>query len=167
LANTVNAPQQVTAFGYNFGVAQFINGVILAGVSDTSQELADKMASTYSTTALGLAAGVVVPRANLAEQTRENFLIAQVNWGPLYTLITPNLLYATTAIVVGLLALYIHVKSPDVRIARIWLTIWGIVVHGFERSNKQPVQNINDLFNEFKTPTGVYEIGNWNEEKLD
>ena len=128
LSNIINGPQQNNN---TFGIPQYVNGATLSAFSNTSQELADKMALVYSQTALGLAAGVLSPRQNLEEQTRQTLLIARVPYAPFYTLLILNLLYVVTGVVFGFLAIRAN-GFEKVRDIKAGLSIWGLLEHGFD-----------------------------------
>ena len=87
------------------GLTQLVNGAIVAGFSNTSQDLADKLALVYSQTALGFAVGSFIPRANIEEQTRESLLVARVPVAALYSLIILDLIYAAVGVVMAIFAL--------------------------------------------------------------
>ena len=79
LANIVNGPQQNNN---TFGIPQYVNGAILAAFSNTSQDLADKMALVYSQTALGLGSGSILSTAELGGTNQEVLLVARVPYAP-------------------------------------------------------------------------------------
>jgi hypothetical protein len=145
MANIINGPQQKNT---TFGLNQFVNGAVLATFSRTADELAQKMAQVYSQTALGLAAGVFSSRANLEEQTRQEFLVARVPLAPFYTLIAFNLVYAIVGGVVAVIALR-ATGGEGVLEARAGLSVWGIVAHGFEVFDEtRKIRKVEDLFEE-------------------
>ena len=130
------------------GQAQLTNGATLAGFSNTSEELAIKIALVYSQTALGFAAGVLSPRGNLEEQSREEFLVARVPFAPFYTLVILNLVYVVVGVFLACLALCANAKR-GVRATQVRLSIWGIVAYGFEKQSvKRSFNGQKDLFEE-------------------
>ena len=56
MAKVINAPQQSNPY---FGYSYYVSGTLVSVFSNTSQEVADKMATVYSRTTLGLAAGAL------------------------------------------------------------------------------------------------------------
>jgi hypothetical protein len=130
LAGIINGPQQDN---YTFGSTQYVNGAILAAFSNTSQELADRLALVYSQTTLGLASGVLSPRENLLEQARNPLLVSRVPKAPLFTLVSLNLLYGFGGIVLASIALYENGK-PGVTEMKRNLSIWGILEYSFMKN---------------------------------
>jgi hypothetical protein len=129
VANIINGPQQNNL---TFGVSQYLNGAILASLSNTSQILADKMALVYSQTALGLAAGTFSPRNNLEEQHRDTILATRVPVAPFYAIIALDLCYAVTVALLAFLALRAN-GLDGVREVQAQLSIGGLIQHGFQR----------------------------------
>ena len=150
LANIVNAPQREVTGSNRFGIAHFVNGAIVAGFSNTSQALADRLGLVYSQTALGLAAGAFSVRLNLEEQTRQSLLVTKLQYAPLYTLIALNIIYATFGIGLAVAGICASLKREGLREAQVWLSFWGIGAYGFEEPNTRKVQGFEDLFHECK-----------------
>jgi hypothetical protein len=147
LANIINSPQMNVA---GFGIAQFLNGAIVAGFSNTTQNLADKLALVYSQTALGLAAGVFAPEINIGERSRTGFLVARVPFAPLYTLVFLNIIYLVGGIAGGLVARNASIRSQEVRETQVRLSVWGLGAHGFEKQDGRKIDTVEDLFEEGK-----------------
>jgi len=115
--------------------------------SNTSQELADKIAATYSQTALALGAQSVLRRPALAVQERETFLVSRVQAAPLYTLVAANLLFVLFGIVLTCIA--IITSGEDVREVQARLSIVGLVADRFEaHRGRNGVENLDDYFEE-------------------
>ena len=115
--------------------------------SDTSQELADKVAATYSQTALALGAQSVLRRPVIAVQERQSFLVSRVQAAPLYTLVAANLLFVLFGIVLAGIA--IRTSGGDVREVQARLSIVGLVADRFEAyRGRDGIENMDDYFEE-------------------
>jgi hypothetical protein len=115
--------------------------------SDTSQELADKVAATYSRTVLALGAQSVLRRPVIAVQERQSFLVSRVQAAPLYTLVAANLLFVLFGIVLAGIA--IRTSGGDVREVQARLSIVGLVADRFEaHRGRDGVENMDDYFEE-------------------
>jgi hypothetical protein len=77
----------------------------LAAFSNTAQEMADKIALSYSRTALAIGAQAVAPKPALAAQEREEFLVSKVPPAPLFTLVVANLLFVVLGVALTAVAL--------------------------------------------------------------
>jgi hypothetical protein len=72
--------------------------------SNTSQQLANSFADSFSTTGLSMLVGATQPSTNLAEQRRETKLVTRLPKAPFFTLIILNLLYAVVGIILTAVA---------------------------------------------------------------
>ena len=115
--------------------------------SNTSQELADKIAIAYSRTALGIGAQVVRRAPALAAQERQSFLVARVQAAPLFTLVVANLLFVVFGTV--LTGIAIKASKGDVREVQARLSIVGLVADRFEaQRGRDGVEELVDYFEE-------------------
>jgi hypothetical protein len=150
IAAVVNGPQQRNL---TFGLTNYFTGAILSTFSSSAQEVADKMALVYGQTALGIAAGVFVKVQNLEEQTRQQTIVAQIPYSPLYTLVAINLLCAAIGVIITITAL----RNKHVGGVSSLLTVWGVVAHAFEpktKPNGVKIQKVEDLFQETREGGG-------------
>jgi hypothetical protein len=132
-AGTLNSLFQ----GSSIGVNQLTNGASLAGFSNSSQVVADKMALVYSQTNLGYASGVFTSRRNEREWTRETVLLARVPFAPFYTLVLLNVLYALIALILTVVAVRINAHEQDVNNVRQCLSTEGLVAFAFGEENQK------------------------------
>lgn len=126
LSRIINVPQHEN---FTFGTSYFELGAVTAIFSDTAQEVADKMALTYSRTALGMTAGVFVAEDNLLEETWQNVLVAKIPFAPFYVLLTANLLI----VCVGILLLLVALRGRKLGMIVSMISISGVVAYGFEK----------------------------------
>ena len=124
LSGIINIPQHQN---FTFATNYYAIGAISAVLSNTSQEVADKMALTYSQTALGTAAGVFVGSNNLVEESWSTFLAAKIPFAPLAALIAANLSFVCAGLVLAVFAI------PNRRLETVasLFTVPGVVAHGF------------------------------------
>ena len=101
---------------YTFGLNQLENGTTISVLGNNSQDIADYLALVYSQTAMGLAAGVFSGRANFEEQTRQQISVSRVPFGPFYTLVALNLLYAAAGGVITVIAIRANMTAGVKRI---------------------------------------------------
>jgi hypothetical protein len=119
----------------------------LALFSNTSQELADKIALAYSRTALGIGAQVVMRSPALAVQERRTFLVSRVPAAPLFTLVIANLLFVVFGAI--LTGIAIGASKGDVREVQARLSIVGLVADRFEaQRGRDGVEELDDYFEE-------------------
>lgn len=137
----INGPLQHNA---TFGNSIFYSNVMLATASNTTQEALDAIAYVYSSTAMGLASGVMRSRQNHEEFNRESLIVARVPFAPFYTLIALNLLCALIGLLLTIMAL---VRRDN--IGGYLLTVWGIVAYAFEKTPAQgDIRKVKNLFQE-------------------
>lgn len=133
--------------------------VSLSASSSTPSNLADAMANAISREMIGLNVGIMEPRTNLQEQTREEFLVARVPVAPLYSLIALTLLYA----IVGMVLAVVAFKSAlgETKEVQARLTVAGVVAEAFEESERvrKRVRQVDDLFAERDGPGTSRRIG--------
>lgn len=114
--------------------------------NDTS-EMADSWARAYSRTAAALAAGIVSPRADLAEQIRSTKLVSRVPKAPLYTLVALNSLYAILGVTLAWFA--IRSNPHETNELREKLSTAGLVALCFEgRRAERRVRKKKEMFRE-------------------
>jgi hypothetical protein len=118
----------------------------LAEFSDSSQQIADKMALSYSNAALSVFAGTVVPGPAIAAQERTSMIVARIPQAPLFALIGANLLF----VVAGVVLLGISLSVPSIaREAQARLSIVGLAAYAFESAyGSRKVNNVEELFEE-------------------
>jgi hypothetical protein len=137
------APFLVTDFGDLF----IESGLKIAGISNTSQQIADKFALSFGQLALGATAGMLEPRVNLQEQQRRQFLVARVPMAPLFTLVAANILYALFGLAMAVAACLSRPKTNNNIRER--LSLRGLVASLFENNrSKMYVTDARDLFDE-------------------
>jgi hypothetical protein len=137
----------INAFAGGFGKNQLENGMHIAAFSNTSQGLANAFATVFSQTTVGFAAGVMSPRPNTEEQTRNNLLIARVPKAPLYVLVLFDLIYAVLGIVLTGVAL--TVSGGGIAGVQAKLSVPGLVAEGFERHRVgRPAKKPEEFFEE-------------------
>lgn len=145
LSRIINTPQHEN---FAFGTSYMKSGAISSMFSNSSQELTDKMALTYSRTALGIASGVFLPTDNILEETWENILVAKVPFAPFYSLLAANFLFVFAGVLLFLVAF------PKRRFAEIvsLFTMSGIVAYAFGESSECITSGEqNGLFEEDQT----------------
>lgn len=144
LGGIISAPTNEVFAQTDFDIAARISSF-----HDNSQDLANEWASLYSQIALGLSAGIMSPRLNIRQQTRESFLVARIPKLPLFVLIGLNLLYAVVGILLALYCAYFCAPrtTKDIQ-AR--LSVAGLVAFCFEPRQRAwgPAEEIEDLFTE-------------------
>jgi hypothetical protein len=119
----------------------------LAVLSTSAQEIADKIALSYSTVALAIGAQAVIPGPALAAQERSSFLVSRVPAAPLFALVISNLLFAVMGIVLAIVAL--ATSGGNVREIQARLSIVGLVADRFEsRRGAGGVEKMEELFEE-------------------
>lgn len=108
----------------------------IASFSRSANDLATKWAALYSQMALALSTGVMSPRANILEQSRQEKLVARVPKAPLFVLCILNLLYAALGIVLAVYALVFTRVGSGTGAAVQRLTIPGLVADRFEPAER-------------------------------
>jgi hypothetical protein len=142
----INGPLQHNA---TFGNNIFYSNVMLAATSNTTQEALDSIAYVYSSTAMGLASGVMRPRPNLEEFNRELLIVARVPFAPFYTLIALDVLCG----LIGLLLALMAFGRRDY-VGGSLLTVWGIVACAFEKTPAHgDIRKVENLFQETQDGT--------------
>jgi hypothetical protein len=143
VANVWQAPMANTPLGEPY-LEQAAN---LAVLSTSAQEIADKIALSYSTVALAIGAQAVIPGPALAAQERSSFLVSRVPAAPLFALVISNLLFAVMGIVLAIVAL--ATSGGNVREIQARLSIVGLVADRFEsRRGAGGVEKMEELFEE-------------------
>lgn len=143
IASLFLAPFLATSFGDMF-IETEIN---IAGVSNTSQQIADKFALSFGQLALAATAGVLQPQVNLQERLRTQLLVARVPMAPLFTLVAANIMYALFGLAIAVAACLSRPKTNNN--IRVRLSVLGIVASLFENNrSKTYVTEARDLFDE-------------------
>lgn len=120
---------------------------VLATFSDTTQELADKIALAYSKVALAIGSGAVMLSPALAAQERHSFLVTRVPAAPLFTLVIANLLFVLLGIILAVVAL--QSSGGEVREIQARLGIFGLVADRFEaQTGRDDVEKMENHFEE-------------------
>jgi hypothetical protein len=153
--------QEIPGLGYSY----FVSGATIASFSPTPQGLAQKLADTYSSTVLGLAAGSFIGTQNIAEQIRTPIIATKVPYAPFYTLVVLNLLCAAIGLIIAVLAFSDRSASGVTAL----LSPWGVTAQAFESVPEHVVvQSTGDLFQESRgfnaNVVGVERVGtsnNW------
>ncbi|KAF3920127.1 hypothetical protein AA313_de0202555 [Arthrobotrys entomopaga] len=155
------APLIATSFGDLF----LQTSITAAGISNTSQQIADKFAVSFGQVVLAATTGVLEPQINLQEQVRVQFLVARVPIAPLYTLVGANALYALLGLVIAIVALRSDPKLNNN--VRERLSVMGLVANLFEfnRGKGYATQN-RDLFDESQATRGSSRVGMVSNERL-
>lgn len=116
---------------------QVQNAVYLSAYSsETSQDLADKVALAYSQSALGYSAAAFSQRLNQEEQLREVVLVTRLPFAPFYALISANCLYAICSIVLAGIAMCIIGSSKRIGNVQEQLNVQALVARAFQIPEK-------------------------------
>jgi uncharacterized membrane protein len=143
LANFVQKPISATSVADPY----LQQNAVTASFSNSVQELADKMALSYSKAALSIAAQSFKQAPTEYAQQRTSLLVARVSVAPLFALVGANLLFVVAGIVLLVIALIF--RTTEVREAQARLSITGVVAHAFEnRHSSQLVKEVEELFEE-------------------
>jgi hypothetical protein len=118
----------------------------MAGLSNSSQSIADQFALAYSQTVMAVASDAFEPRAALNSQVREQILVARVPKAPLFALLAANLLLVVLSIVLTVVAL-VAIRG-DTGEAQGRLNIPTLVATMFEGRVKLPAEKVEDMFHE-------------------
>jgi hypothetical protein len=119
----------------------------VAVLSDTAQELADKIAIAYSQVSLAVGSNAVTPQPAPAVQERSSFLVARVPAAPLFRLVIANLLFAALGICLASIGL--ATSGGDVTDIQARLTVAGLVADRFEGLRaRRGVTEMEKLFEE-------------------
>jgi hypothetical protein len=138
----------------NFGDMYLENGLNVAGISNTSQQIADKFALAFSQVVLGSTAGIFISRRNIEEQERTQFLVTRLPKAPLFTLIAANLLFVLFGLIMAFAACLSGPRRNNT--IRQWLTLRGVVASRFEtRTSGDP----SDFFAESTRPGNGSRVG--------
>ncbi|EPS44811.1 hypothetical protein H072_1184 [Dactylellina haptotyla CBS 200.50] len=148
--NTVTSLFLAPLIATDFGDLYVKTGITTAGISNTSQQIADKFAVSFSQITLAATTGVLEPQENLEEQLRVQFLVARVPIAPLYTLVSANALYALLGLLIAIFALRSDPKLNNN--VRERLSVLGLVANLFEfKKGKDYATQSRDLFDESQT----------------
>ncbi|KAF3932207.1 hypothetical protein ABW20_dc0109670 [Dactylellina cionopaga] len=142
----------------NFGDPFIENAILVAGISNTSQQVADKFALSFSRSILAATAGVLEPQINIQEQLRVQQLVARVPIAPLFTLVGANAAYALLGLIITIAALR---SSPRVNSnVRERLSVLGLVANLFEFNRRGTyVTKPRELFEESHTANASSRVG--------
>jgi hypothetical protein len=126
---------------------QLTGATSLATLSNSAQELADKIAISYSRIALAVGAQSVVSQPALAAQERSSSLVTRLPVGPLFALLIANLLFVVLGIVLTILAL--ENSDKETREVQARLSIVGLTASHCEgRRARIRVRDLDSLFEE-------------------
>jgi hypothetical protein len=109
--------------------------------SNTSQQLADSFAESFSRTGVSMLVGATQPSTNIAEQRRQTKLVTRLPKAPFFTLIILNLLYAVVGILLTTMALLSQPRLTRNVQAR--LTTAGLVAALLEPNGGPPSKKNN------------------------
>ncbi|KAF1981420.1 hypothetical protein K402DRAFT_235349 [Aulographum hederae CBS 113979] len=131
-----------------FGKFNLENGPRIAAVTgDTTQEIADMFARTFSKILIGTSASMSNTTENTKQQFRFVYLVTSLPKAPFAVLVTLNLLYVAVGIALTCSALFS--ESSKNRNTQARMTVTGLIATCFEGERaKQPVSDIDDLFAE-------------------
>jgi hypothetical protein len=130
----------------------------VAGLSNTSQQIADKFGISFGQIMLAASSGVMEPVQNQAEQTRTQILVTRMPKAPLFTLVVANLLYVLFGIA---LVCFICVGNPRESYGiKQRLTAEGLAARLFEPDNNNAsAESTEEFFEESTTPGASSRIG--------
>ena len=132
----------------------------ISAYQNSPQGLADSFASDFSHAAVALSAGIMVPNANLLEQSRNDTeLLTRVPLVPLYFLISLKALYALASLLVVALAAFYTTPSQAQEV-KARLTVNGLAAGLFEPRaiQEKPIEKIEELYGEHKNTDEEYEV---------
>jgi hypothetical protein len=149
VTNIVQGSSALTKFGFNsLSLKQAAN---VAVTLNTAQELADRMASAFSSSFMAVAAGVMQPTEATAVQQRTQSLVTRIPKAPLFLLVIANLLFVITGIVFAVLAITAYSTDAETGDVQRRMGIEGLVADRFEGNQaKMAIQNLDDVFEERK-----------------
>ncbi|KAJ9611093.1 hypothetical protein H2200_004276 [Cladophialophora chaetospira] len=132
----------------------------LASLSASAMALARSFANQHSENSLTLIGSVMSARANIAEATRENLLVAKMSSGAFGFLIGSNLLYVIFGFVLVIRAW--QLDSPETRDMVARLSVEGLTAMAFEdtlEKKARRVDEVNNLFEESRIGDSSRRVG--------
>jgi hypothetical protein len=145
VANIWQGPMARVSLGP--GTTNLQQATNLAILSNSSQEIADKIALAYSLVALAVGSQAVGPYPAVAAQERQSFLVSRVPAAPLFTLVIANLLFVLLGIILTSIAIW--TSGGEVREVQARLSIGGLVADRFEeKRGKDGIEKMDDSFEE-------------------
>jgi len=114
------------------GLLQLINGGGLACLQNSAGALADVFATIYSQASLAGAAGVFTPTENIMEWNKQMVLLTRIPFAPFYVLVLLNALYATIALLLGVVSVVNILRRHSSGAVQAKLSVWGLVHHAFQ-----------------------------------
>ncbi len=122
---------------------------INAGLAKTAQGVADLLAVSYSQIAMSVVAGVMEAQPANQLQLRQSQLVARIPKAPLFTLLSSNLVFALTGVILAAVALGSMGGSSGKELTDIQarLSNVGMVAAAFE-PEKGGVKKVEELFDE-------------------
>jgi hypothetical protein len=151
-ASVTNIFQGTIAFT-GFGNAYLQEAASLAGLSTSSNDVANQMALSFSKAIIAGGAQVVQPTAAIVAQKRSSIIVARVPKAPLFTVIILDLLFVVIGIAFSVLALATSsgYQNVDVREVQARLGVVGLVADRFDRrSAKGGISDLKNGFGEFR-----------------
>ncbi|KAF2153827.1 hypothetical protein K461DRAFT_320047 [Myriangium duriaei CBS 260.36] len=122
------------------------------GTSNSAQEVAQKFAISFSTTALSLAAGTIKCNPAQVAQRHTVRLLTKMEPAPFYTLLAINLLFVIAGIVLAILAVR-AMSDPTVHDLQNRLSVFGVVADRFEGPRAR--WNAKDMDKLFEESDGI------------
>jgi hypothetical protein len=145
VANIWQGPMAQVSFGP--GTPNLQQAANLGIFSNSSQEIADKVALAYSVVALAVGSQAVEPYPAVAAQERQSFLVSRVPAAPLFTLVIANLLFVLLGIILTSIAIW--ASGGEVREVQARLSIGGLVADRFEeKRGRDGIEKMDDSFEE-------------------
>lgn len=150
MANIVQGTQQYSDTAGNQALS---NAAFLAAFSNSSLEIADKVAVAYSRVALSVAANAFVPAPAIDSQLRKDMLVTRVPKAPLAALLLANLVLAGLGFGLTFVAL-IAARGEAGEVQARW-SITGLVADRFEGLRaKEDAESVDALFEEYNGERG-------------
>jgi hypothetical protein len=129
----------------NLGIPSLQQATALAVLSNSAQDIADKIALAYSRVALAVGSQAVRSYPAVKAQERQSFLVSRVPAAPLFALVISNLLFVLLGII--LTGIAIRTSGGEVREVQARLSIVGLVVDRFEEQRgRDGVEKMDDYF---------------------
>ncbi|RFU80225.1 sugar transport [Trichoderma arundinaceum] len=147
-------------FANGYGDVAMQAAANLAGVGNSSADIATTVAASFSHSALSLSIGAVSNRTNLAEQSRSTVLLTRVPVIPFYILIMFNFIYGLGNLVFAA-AVVIWAHPAESAGVKEQLTIEGLATALFKRDSPEQGSTSQGEEDEVKVAVVKTETGQW------
>lgn len=137
-----------------FGSFYLQQAATLAGLANSSSDLADQMGLSFSKAFVSGGAEVLQPQPAIAAQERSSFIVARVPKAPLFIVVALDFLFALLGIALTVLAVFSSCGKNEVREIQSRLTITGLVADRFEKEARIPITSIDEAFSEYEGEKG-------------